>query len=137
MDLVYTLIGLFIVFSIGYLSEENKSYFMTIAFFLIPLGILMGHFLEEMHIYTLLFLLGILMERTYMTYKWPVSKKPKTADYRRVTDWLMKIIFTLMIIFSIEITSGTNIFINFTLFFGGMVVSNVLKKFDRRKSNGF
>ena len=130
MELIYDIALLAGVIFMGYLSESKRDYFLFLLILLIPLGFVMGYFLEDTAIYGILFVIGLLIERVYITYKWPVTKKPKTADYKPVNDWLMKITATMIIILCVDIASETNIIYNFLFFFGGLAAAWILKRLN-------
>jgi len=123
MEIVYDIIALLIVISVGYISEEKRSYFLFLLGFLVPAGLLMGYFLQDIMIYGLLFVLGISMEKIYIKYKWPVTKRPKSADYKPANDWLMKIVATLIIILCIDMVSEASLLYTFGSFFLGILLS--------------
>lgn len=134
MDIILDLIGLAVVAVLGYLIEEEASYYLTFLLILLPAGLFIGYFLGETLIYTLLFVVGILMERFYFTYKWQMSKRPKSADYKPVNDWAEKLVATLIIILAVDIASDISVFYSFLAFFGGTVVSWLVKKFEGKKA---
>ncbi|MCK4635162.1 MAG: hypothetical protein KAT37_04805 [Candidatus Aenigmarchaeota archaeon] len=132
MELLYDIIALLVVMIIGYLCEEKRAYFILLLFFLVPSGLLIGYFLEDVLIYGILFVLGITVERMYMTYKWQATRRPKSADYKPTHDWVMKIVATLIIILCIDMVSDVHITYSFLAFFGGVLASWVIKKFENR-----
>ncbi len=128
MDYILTLIALVLVFGIGYVFEDEKEYYVVMTLFLASAGLVIGHFLEEIFIYAILLLLGILIETMHIKYKWLKTKKPKSADYKPAHDWLMKIISTLIIIFSINLVSEIHMLYSFLAFFAGTIASWLIKK---------
>lgn len=133
MDIILDLIGLAVVAILGWLLEEEHSYYLTLLLFLAPAGLLMGYFLGETLVYSLLFVMGIFMERFYFTYKWQMTKKPKTADYKPANDWAIKLVATLIIILSLDVTSEISVFYSFLAFFGGTLVSWIIKRLEGKK----
>ena len=123
MEFLYSLAALLIVIFVGSLSDDKSEYFLTLTIFLVAAGVLMGYFLEESVIYGLLFLLGLVVERIYVSYKWQVTRRPKSAYYKPTDDWLMKIIATLIIIFAMDMVSDVHLTYSFLAFFLGTVVS--------------
>lgn len=133
MDLMLDLIGLAAVAVLGWLLEEEHSYYLTLLLVLFPAGLLMGFFLDGMLIYSLLFVAGIVMERFYFTYKWQMNKRPKSADYKPANDWAIKLVATLIIILSVDVASDTSVFYSFVAFFGGTVFSWAMKRLEGKK----
>ncbi|UCG95238.1 MAG: hypothetical protein JSV92_04310 [archaeon] len=133
MELLYDVIALAVVLAIGYIAEEKMPYYFLLALVLVPAGLLMGYFLQPVFIYGILFILGLCVERMYFTYKWQMSRRPKSADYKRGHDWAMKLIATLIIIISIDMVSEVSLFYTFITFFTGVVVSWASKFFLERK----
>jgi len=131
MELLYDIIAILVLIFIGYFSEEKREYFLSLLIFLIATGFIIGYFLEDVFIYGILFVLGLVVERMYVSYKWPVTKKPKTADYKPSHDWLMKILTALIMIFTIDIVSDIHIAYSFLAFFGGTLVSWFARKFEK------
>jgi hypothetical protein len=73
-----------------------------------------------------------------MTYKWQVTRRPKTAHYKPTHDWLLKIVATLIIIFAIDIVSDVHLTYSFLAFFLGTVVSWFARyKFEPPKKGRF
>jgi len=131
MNFIELFVLLCIIF-LGYAIEDRKGYYLFLLLILVPSGALMGYFLEENLIYGILFILGLAFERIYFTYKWPVTKRPKTASYKPINDWSIKLIATLIIILCIDLTSKTNLVFNFISFFAGVIASWIIKKFEKR-----
>ena len=132
MDLLYDIIILASIIGFGYWSAEDKGRFIFSSIALSFFGLLMGALLNDVWIYALLFLLGFLTDRVYIRYKWPVTERPKTAEYKPAIDWLSRIFFTLMIIFSIDIMpNNAKLYYSFITFFSGIVVSYLLKHIEK------
>lgn len=133
MEPLYDIIALLIVIFIGYISEEKTEYFLFLLVFLVPAGLLAGYFLEDVFIYGILFVLGLAVERMFMTYKWPKTKRPKSAAYKPGHDWMMKIVSTLVIILSIDLVSDINLAYTFLAFFAGTLASWLIKRFEKNR----
>lgn len=127
MELVYDIVALVFVLALGYITEEHMRYYVFLSMVLVPAGIVMGYLLEPTFIYGILFLLGLVLERMYFTYKWQMTKRPKSADYKKGHDWAMKLISTLIIIISIDTVSDINLLYTFMAFLSGILVSWAIK----------
>ncbi len=132
MEIMFNLLIIFIVFFIGILWEENKEYFILITLSLLVFGVLAGHFVESEIIYGIIFIIGVFVERTYLTYKGRKTKKPKSSVYVPYQDWVMKIIYAIILIFAIDIVSETQMLYNFLIFIFGILVSWSIKKLEKK-----
>jgi len=131
MDFLFALLSLAIVVFIGFLFEEEKEYILILFSLLIVSGILVGYFLGDMMIYGILFVLGVVVERIFIRYKWMKTKKPKSADYKSNHDWLMKVLSMMTVILAIDMVSEINVLYTFLAFSSGLVVSWFTKRFEK------
>lgn len=134
MEILYDLIILIVVIVFGYWSREEKENFTFTIIILIVSGLLMGIFLNGMEIYGILFLIGFVVDRAYIRYKWPEGKKPKSYGYKKARDWFDRIFATLIIVLSIDIVSRyVSVHYSFIVFFLGIVTSCLLKDIENIK----
>ncbi|MCD6477923.1 MAG: hypothetical protein J7K87_02885 [Candidatus Aenigmarchaeota archaeon] len=132
MEPLYDIIVLIFIIAFGYWSVENRELFIFSSIVLSFIGLFMGAFLDDVWIYSLLFILGFITDRAYIRYKWPVTERPKTADYKPAIDWFSRIFFTLIVMFSIDIMpNNAKLHYSFISFLSGIIISYILKRLEK------
>jgi len=135
MEFLYDLITLIVVIIFGYWSKEDKEIFIFTVAILIVSGLFMGYFLDVMEIYGILFLVGFIVDRAYIRYKWPEGKRPKSYGYKPSKDWFDRILATLIIVLCVDMVSkAVLVHYSFIAFFLGIIVSCLLKDIENIKS---